>query len=275
MRALIGPSLSFLVLAIIFAFLERGGPGTPPGPWRRPGFGVDLLYWLLTPLVTRALSRTTIALGVIAAFALAGAPVDWDAVRAGFGPLARQPPWLQAVEIVILSDFIGYWLHRWFHQGPLWAFHAVHHSSSRLDWLASVRVHPVNDILARFVQAAVVLSLGFAPLAVAGALPALTLYAILIHADVPWNWGPLRHVIASPVYHRWHHTRAEAGGTRNFAGLLPLWDHLFGTLHRPAAGAPDPTMLGTDEPVPAGFIGQLAYPFRRLGARGAEGGQGG
>ena len=48
--------------------------------------------------------------------------------------LAKQPLGLQADEMVVFSDFIGYWLHRWFHSSRMWRFHAVHHSSRSLDW---------------------------------------------------------------------------------------------------------------------------------------------
>src|SRR6266849_3555960 len=65
---------------------------------------------------------------------------------------------------------------------------------------------------------------GFAPVAWAGIAPLLTILAILIHANVDWDWGPLRSVIASPRFHRWHHTREDEGLDKNFAGLLPLWD---------------------------------------------------
>ena len=36
-------------------------------------------------------------------------------------------------------------MHRLLHRPLLWRFHAVHHSSTQVDWLSAVRVHPVND----------------------------------------------------------------------------------------------------------------------------------
>jgi sterol desaturase/sphingolipid hydroxylase (fatty acid hydroxylase superfamily) len=38
-----------------------------------------------------------------------------------------------------------------------------------------------------------------------------------------------RSVIASPRFHRWHHTGEAEARDKNFAGLLPLCDILFGT----------------------------------------------
>lgn len=38
---------------------------------------------------------------------------------------------------------------------------------------------------------------------------------------------------ATPVFHRWHHSRDRGAWDKNFAGLLPLWDILFGTYYMP------------------------------------------
>jgi sterol desaturase/sphingolipid hydroxylase (fatty acid hydroxylase superfamily) len=171
------------------------------------------------------------------------------------------PQWLQAISILIAGDLIGYWMHRAFHRGRLWRYHAVHHSSQELDWLSSVRLHPVNDALMRIAAALPVLALGFAPVAVAGIAPLLTLMAILVHANLDWDWGPLRAVIVSPRFHRWHHTSEAEARDKNFAGLLPLWDILFGTYHMPRERVPE--HFGTDTPVPAGLLGQMLFPFRR------------
>ena len=40
-------------------------------------------------------------------------------------------------------------------------------------------------------------------------------------------------MLATPVFHRWHHTTLEEGGNTNFAGTFPLWDILFGTFRMP------------------------------------------
>jgi sterol desaturase/sphingolipid hydroxylase (fatty acid hydroxylase superfamily) len=52
-------------------------------------------------------------------------------------------------------------------------------------------------------------------------------------------------VIATPVFHRWHHTAAERGGEKNFAATFPVLDLIFGTFHMPAGEKPD----GTASPI--------------------------
>jgi sterol desaturase/sphingolipid hydroxylase (fatty acid hydroxylase superfamily) len=54
---------------------------------------------------------------------------------------------------------------------------------------------------------------------------------ILLHANLPWTFGPLRNALASPAFHRWHHTWEAEGMDRNFSGLFPWIDLLFGTFY--------------------------------------------
>ena len=92
-------------------------------------------------------------------------------------------------------------------------------------------------------------------------VPFLTFYALLLHANVTWSYGPLRFVIASPVFHRWHHTTEEEGLDKNFAGLFPFIDLAFGTFYMPPGRQPSRFGVLRDD-VPPRLMGQLLYPFR-------------
>ena len=256
-----GVLIGFVVLALVFQALQLLRPAEKRLALLRRGFWTDLAYWGFTPLVTRTITRVSVVVAIVPVALLVYGRVDKELLLNGFGAVSRLPLWLQAVSILVLGDFIGYWMHRAFHGRHLWRFHAVHHSSVELDWLSSVRLHPVNDALMRIAGTLPVLCLGFAPVAVAGIAPVLTLMAILVHANLDWDWGPLRAVVASPRFHRWHHTDEANARDTNFAGLLPVWDVLFGTYHMPRDRVPE--QFGTASPVPAGLIGQMLYPFRR------------
>jgi sterol desaturase/sphingolipid hydroxylase (fatty acid hydroxylase superfamily) len=92
--------------------------------------------------------------------------------------------------------------------------------------------------------------------------PFTTFHSAFVHANLNWTLGPLKYVLATPVFHRWHHTALEAGGNTNFAGTFPVWDMLFGTFRMPDNELPD--HYGKDEAaIPAEIVGQLAYPFRQ------------
>ena len=258
---LTGFAAAFLLLMVLFRALEWLRPAGQRLPMMRAGFWTDCAYWVLTPFATKVVTRLTVIAVVIPVALIAYGKLDRDLIENGFGPASRLPLWLQGVLIIVLSDFVSYWMHRLFHGRRLWAFHVVHHSSVALDWLAAVRVHPVNDAIMRVASVMPVVAIGFAPKAAAGVAPILTFMAIFIHANLDWDWGPLRGVIASPRFHRWHHTSEEEGRDKNFAGIFPVWDILFGTYYMPAGRTP--LRFGTDTPVPQSLWGQLVYPFRR------------
>ena len=255
--------VALLVLSAFFWLVETLFAAKPAQPrlHRRRGFKTDLWYWFATPLVTRGVSQ--LGLGVILVLVYRQNVGDLRAMLAARDTLlARQPLGLQAIEMLVIGDFIAYWMHRWFHGRTLWKFHAIHHSSQDLDWLSSVRLHPVNDWLTRWVQASTLVMLGFTPGAVAAYVPFLTFYAVFLHANVSWGFGPLGRLIASPKFHRWHHTSEDEGLDKNFAGLFPIFDVAFGTYYMPKDRLP--TRFGLkDETVPQTFFAQLAYPFRR------------
>lgn len=251
----------YLLLTVLFGILERFYPSIPNQPkWRR-GVWLDTFYWFFTPMVIQILSMISIALVVLPLYLLLGRSLQWDSVLAGYGPISQLPLWVQGAIAIVMGDFIGYWTHRWHHTRQLWDYHAVHHSSEIVDWLTAVRLHPVNDIISRVMQASPLLILGISPIAVEFYVPFLSSYVALIHANIAWTYGPFRYVLASPAFHRWHHTMDEEGWGKNFAGLFPIYDVIFGTFYMPRGRQPKNFGL-YGETIEENFMAQLLYPFR-------------
>ena len=206
-------------------------------------------FWFATPFsacIAQFAAGLLVAVLVVMIF---GRP-EGEGLRRFFDrqtPISRQPLWLQTSEILVLIDLLSYGGHRWFHRlRLLWGFHSVHHSSEWIDWLSSVRVHPLNELGMRILQAVPLLLLGFNFLVVVVAGPALTLYAIFLPANVPWGFGPLRYVIATPIFHRWHHTKEGEGLDKNFVEAFVWPDMLFGTFYMPKGRPPEAFgILGT------------------------------
>jgi sterol desaturase/sphingolipid hydroxylase (fatty acid hydroxylase superfamily) len=261
-QSLVGIALALTGLGTLFFVLQRWWPAVSGLRRTRQEITTDLVYWLLTPFVTKPVARLAVVAALVPALWLLGRSFDRDQLLHGFGPAALLPGWMQAIIVVVIGDFIGYWMHRAFHRGNLWRFHAVHHSARELTWLSAVRVHPVNDALARMVQAVPFVALGFSPLLIGGYLPFLTFYAIMLHANLRWDFGPMRYALASPTFHRWHHADDPAARDKNFAGLLPVWDWMFGTLYLPLGTTPQ-SFGAQGESVPASWHAQMLYPFRR------------
>jgi sterol desaturase/sphingolipid hydroxylase (fatty acid hydroxylase superfamily) len=82
--------------------------------------------------------------------------------------------------ILLCADLLAYLTHRLFHGRTLWRFHAVHHSSTHVDWLSSVRLHPIHDALGRVVEVLPLYWLGFNATALATFGPVLTFFAQLL-----------------------------------------------------------------------------------------------
>ena len=122
-----------------------------------------------------------------------------------------------------------YWLHRLFHGGGFWKYHAIHHSSEDLDWISAARFHPVNLFLGTIAVDVILLMAGISPNVMLWVGPFTTFHSAFVHANLSWTLGPFKYVLATPVFHRWHHTPLEQGGNTNFAGTFPIWDMLFGT----------------------------------------------
>ncbi len=106
--------------------------------------------------------------------------------------------------------------------------------------------------------------MGFSPAAFAAMAPINLIIGALVHANLNWTFGPLKYVIASPVFHRWHHSIDPAVRDKNFAPTFPILDVIFGTFHMPAGELPQ--TYGA-EGVPNNFFAQLAWPFLVIAAR--------
>lgn len=174
--------------------------------------------------------------------------------------VASQPFVLQFLEVLLIADFGFYLAHRAFHHVPfLWRFHAVHHSIEEMDWIAAHRVHPVDQILTKSASLVPVFILGFDVTAIVAFSVMYQWQGLLIHSNLRIRVGPLRWLLASPQFHHWHHANHSDAIDKNFAGQLPLWDVLFGTVFMPEKEMPE--AYGTDYPVPMTYVGQLAHPF--------------
>lgn len=250
-------------LAVVFTVLNHFWACNPGKPWwRKRELVTDICYWFVVPVICRVVRIGLLVVGASAIFGIKDAAELIAFYDNGHGPLAQLPLWGQAILFLVLSDLMLYWTHRMFHGGGFWKYHAIHHSSEDLDWISAARFHPVNLFLGTVAVDVILLMAGISPNVMLWVGPFTTFHSAFVHANLNWALGPFRYVLATPVFHRWHHTSREEGGNTNFAGTFPVWDVLFGTFRMPANELPK--NYGVDgDPLPKEFGGQLAYPFRQ------------
>jgi sterol desaturase/sphingolipid hydroxylase (fatty acid hydroxylase superfamily) len=257
---LLGLLIALGVMSAIFSFIERRP--APPRHWKDRSVRTDIVFWFFT-LVTKTFTTVVLIAALVTVASALGFHIHLSTLQNLFvarGPIARQTRWLQGIEMLFLSDGLGYWMHRLFHRERLWPFHVVHHGSEHLDWLSSVRVHPVNEALTRIAQVVPLFLLGFDPRVLTAAVPVFTIYALLLHSNDDWSFGILKYAIATPAFHRWHHAAEAEALNKNFAGLFSFWDLMFGTFYMPSH---PPRRFGLlHNRLQAGLWPQIVSPFR-------------
>ena len=216
-------------------------------------FFVSLLFY---GALTGAMTRGLVELGLGER-----APAALQAMERGYGWLPRLPVAAQCLILLIVVDVYQYWMHRAFHGRLLWPFHAVHHSSEQVNWSTTYRIHPVNYLIYNAVVAVLTKLMGFSPTAFFVVTMFNLVHSGLVHANLNWSFGPFRYVLASPVFHRWHHSNEPAVRDKNFAPTFPVLDLIFGTFHMPQGRLP--AGFGA-EGVPDHFLAQMIYPFGAL-----------
>ena len=161
-------------------------------------------------------------------------PVMWaDAHR--FGLMYRLDVWPPlAIAIgVFLIDLYNYAQHVTSHAVPaLWRIHRVHHADTELDATSGLRTHPFELLLLLFVPA-LILPLAGVPV---GSFIVYNIVALpwfmLNHSNMRYpawfeRWASL--LMATPDWHRIHHSSHQPETDSHYGCLFSVWDRLFGT----------------------------------------------
>lgn len=138
--------------------------------------------------------------------------------------------WTTVIICFLGIDMLYYWFHRHAHLVNLfWMGHVVHHTAEDFNLTTALRQGMFQQ-LCGWVY--------YLPLAVLGVPPNVmeyhrqwnTVNQFWFHTELidrlPW-W--LEYVLNTPSHHRVHHARNPQYIDKNFAGVLIIWDRMFGT----------------------------------------------
>jgi sterol desaturase/sphingolipid hydroxylase (fatty acid hydroxylase superfamily) len=171
----------------------------------------------------------------------------------------RLPLAVKIAAVLLVSDFLEYWLHRGMHSYArgvrlLWRTHRWHHEPRALTALAGYRGSAIQRLL--FAACYLVCVVAFnlhEPLGIAILTCINEGHQIYAHANIDLELGPLSWLIATPRWHRVHHARDGRLQGSNFGQHFTFWDRLFGTFTPPAQAQGD-FPLGIDETAPPSRI---------------------
>lgn len=175
--------------------------------------------------------------------------------------------WITIIAAVLLADFAYYWEHRMMHRiGIGWATHTVHHSSEHFNMSVAYRFGPLDAIMPILFSLPIIM-LGFDPVLVLLAEVFVQVFQTLLHTEIIGKLlKPIEFIFNTPSHHRVHHGSNRQYWDKNYAGILIIWDRMFGTfepeIEKVRYGISEP--LNSNNPIKIFFHG-LTRLNRKLG----------
>jgi sterol desaturase/sphingolipid hydroxylase (fatty acid hydroxylase superfamily) len=175
------------------------------------------------------------------------------------------PTVLQVAVALAVAEFFIYWQHRAVHSVPaLWHLHVLHHSTDRMTFFKTTRIHALDLGSSTFLSLAPLLAFGASSDVVLWVTAFGNLAAITQHSNVRLHtprW--LDGIFGTPAVHWLHHSPDLRVGNTNYGMNLMLWDRLFGTYTAPHGRRNDAFGVTAGE-APPGFLAQLLLPLQTL-----------
>ncbi len=175
------------------------------------------------------------------------------------------PKWSQLLALLVIRDFIQWWVHRLLHRLDfLWEFHKVHHSVQQMGFAAHLRYHWMETVVYRTIE--------YLPLAMIGFgiddFFLVHIFTLAVghfnHSNLKLNLGPLKYVFNNPQMHIWHHAENLPKDRRrgvNFGLTLSMWDYLWGTDYIPHNGRDIKLGFPQVDEFPKTFWKQITHGF--------------
>lgn len=143
-------------------------------------------------------------------------------------PMSADSPWTWFWAILGV-DFFYYWNHRFGHRIRFfWASHVVHHSSTHYNLSTALRQTWTGNPIDIFFYIPLAL-LGVPPLVILASYALNLLYQFWVHTEHIDRLGWFGLLFNTPSHHRVHHSSEDIYIDKNYAGILIIWDRMFGT----------------------------------------------
>lgn len=149
--------------------------------------------------------------------------------------------WWAWVLIFFAEDFAYYWFHRISHENRFfWASHVIHHSSQKYNLSTALRQTWTGSFVS-FIFWLPLSFLGFHPIMILAQMSISLIYQYWIHTELIIKMPKwFESIFNTPSHHRVHHATNPQYLDRNHAGILIIWDKIFGSfepeVEKPAYG---------------------------------------
>ncbi|MFD2178324.1 sterol desaturase family protein [Veronia pacifica] len=132
--------------------------------------------------------------------------------------------------LLVAQDFCYYWFHRASHRIRwFWAAHSTHHSSKNMNFSTAFRQSLMYPVAGMWMFWLPLVIIGFPPNWVIFAVLLNLALQFFIHTQWIKNFGVFDLIFNSPSHHRVHHGCNPQYIDKNYAGVLIIWDRMFGT----------------------------------------------
>jgi sterol desaturase/sphingolipid hydroxylase (fatty acid hydroxylase superfamily) len=142
---------------------------------------------------------------------------------------------------LLLHDFGRYIAHVAMHKVPaLWELHKFHHAATEYNMLVNHRFswgESAINLLIDFVVITFVCGVPN-PEFILAAMLSYRFIEVFQHTDIPWNYGKIGYLVASPRFHRMHHSSDPRDYNSNYADTFSFWDVIFRTANKRYLAAP-------------------------------------
>ena len=151
---------------------------------------------------------------------------------------------------IFLLDLALWAQHVASHKAPwIWRLHRVHHMDTDLDVTTAARFHPIEILISQIWMSLVVVALGVSPESVAIHATLVAAFAQFNHANIclpaalePW----VASVLATPTFHRVHHSVIPSEANTHFGNVLSVWDRIAGYVTPVPRGGQHALVLGVE-----------------------------
>jgi sterol desaturase/sphingolipid hydroxylase (fatty acid hydroxylase superfamily) len=139
--------------------------------------------------------------------------------------------WWAWVAVFFLEDLTYYWFHRLSHERRFWwASHVNHHTSQHYNLGTALRQTWTGGVAGTWLLWMPLIFFGFPPAMVAIQKGISLVYQYWIHTEAIRRFPRwFEAVFNTPSHHRVHHARNPRYLDANYAGILIIWDRMFGT----------------------------------------------